>query len=95
MNKPILVGQTLLDSSKTLMYDFHYNIMKKKYGDDAQLLFTDTDSYQYEIKIDDIYNYMKKMKDLFDNFNYPKNHPLYSEVNKKVRGKFTDECMQR
>ena len=66
INKPILVGQTLLDLSKTLTYDFHYNTMKKKCGDDAQLLFTDTDSFCYEIKTDDIYNYMKKIKDLFD-----------------------------
>ena len=92
MNKPILVGQTLSDLSKTLMYDFHYNTMKKKYGDDAQLLFTDIDSFCHEIKTYDIYNDMKKITDLFDTSNYPKNYPLYSEVNKEVIGKFKDEC---
>ena len=49
---------------------------KKKYGDDAQLLFTDTDSFCYEIKTDDIYNDMKKMKDLLDTSNHPKDHSL-------------------
>ena len=42
LNKPIYAGQTILDLSKRLMYDFHYNVMKPKYGDNISLLFTDT-----------------------------------------------------
>ena len=53
LNKPIYVGFTVLELSKWLMYDFHYNFIKKHF--DAELLFTDTDSLTYEIKSENVY----------------------------------------
>jgi hypothetical protein len=90
-DKPVYVGQAVLDISKTLMYDFHYNTIKKQYGSDAQLLFTDTDSLCYHIKTRDLYQDMGKFKHLYDTSNYPVEHPIYSIVNKKVLGKMKDE----
>jgi hypothetical protein len=91
MNKPIAVGFSILELSKVLMYDFHYNTIKSKYGEKASLMFTDTDSLCYEIETEDIYEDMGKMGDQFDFSDYPKDHPLYSSKNKKVIGKFKDE----
>ena len=92
LNRPAYVGMCILDLSKTLMYDFHYNYIKSKYGSKARLLFTDTDSLTYEIEADDVYQDFWKDKHLFDNSDYPKNSPFYNNVNKKVIGKFKDEA---
>ena len=92
LNRPAYVGMCILDLSKTLMYDFHYNYIKSKYGDKARLLFTDTDSLMYEIKADDVYQDFWKDKHLFDNSDYPKDSPFYDNANKKVIGKFKDEA---
>ena len=95
LNQPIYVGFSILEISKTLMYDFHYGYIIPKYEKRAKLLFTDTDSLCYEIKTEDIYADMKSDIHLFDTSEYPKNHILYSEENKKVLGKMKDESFGR
>ncbi|KAK3742158.1 hypothetical protein QZH41_020479, partial [Actinostola sp. cb2023] len=91
LNRPIYVGFCILDISKILMYDFHYNVIKQKYGNNATLLFTDTDSLCYNIKTEDIYEDMYEDLDLYDTSEYPRDHVLHSTVNKKVLGKMKDE----
>ena len=92
LNRPAYVGMCILDLSKTLMYDFHYNYIKRNYGKKAKLLFTDTDSLTYEIKAKDVYKDLFKDKDKFDNSDYPEYSPFFYKKNKKVIGKFKDEA---
>ena len=92
LNRPAYVGMCILDLSKTLMYDFHYNYIKKKYNNRARLLFTDTDSLTYEIEAEDIYKEFWNDKDMFNNSDYPESSPYYCNINKKIIGKFKDEA---
>ena len=92
LNRPAYVGMCILDLSKTLMYDFHYNYIKKKYGGKAKLLFTDTDSLTYEIEAEDVYQDFWNDKNKFDNSDYPESSPYYDKTNKKVISKFKDEA---
>ena len=91
-NKPAYVGMCILDLSKVLMYDFHYNFIKDKYGDRAQLLFTDTDSLCYHIETDDVYQDLDNYREMFDNSDYSKSSKFYFDDNKKVIGKMKDEA---
>ena len=93
-NKPIYVGQAILDLSKTLMLDFHYNYIRDKYNDRAELLFTDTDSLMYQIQTDDFYEDISlDIEEKFDTSDYPPDHEsgILTGVNKKVIGMFKDE----
>ena len=95
-NKPFYLGMCILDSSKTLMYDFHYNYIKRNYGDKAKLLFTDTDSLMYEIQTKDFYKDISAdVKHRFDTSDYPPDNPsgIPSGFNKKVLGMFKDEAV--
>ena len=94
LNRPAYVGMCILELSKTLMCDFHYNIIKPLYGENAKLLFTDTDSLMYEIATEDVYKdlYNSSKTDLFDNSDYPVESEYYFKDNKKVIGKMKDEA---
>jgi hypothetical protein len=95
LNRPVYVGQAVLDLSKHLMYDFWYNKIKAQYGEKAQLCYTDTDSLLFEVETPDAYADMKEDSCLYDFSDYPKEHTCYSDTNKKVPGIFKDECNGR
>ena len=82
-NRPTFVGMCILDLSKILMYDFHYNYIKKNYNHKAKLLFTDRDSLTYEIETEDAYKDFWSNKDKFDNSEYPEKSPYLEKSNKK------------
>ena len=94
MNKPVYLGMSILDISKTLMYEFWYDYIKPKYGDRAELCYTDADSFVIHIIAK---NFFEDISDdverWFDTSNYDKNdkRPLPIGKNKRVPGLFKDE----
>ena len=84
LKKPIYCGFATLELSKLLMYDFHYNVIKKQYGDKAKLLFTDTDSLCYEIETEDIYDDMYNNKTLYSFSDYSDDHDYYKNNNLNI-----------
>ena len=94
MDKPITVGQAILDISKTLMYEFWYDYLKPKYQDKVKLCYMDTDSFIIHIETNDFFEDIAIDVDKwFDTCKYDKNdnRPLPRGKNKKVIGKFKDE----
>ena len=90
LNRPVYVGIVILDLSKTLMYDFHFNYIKRMCPD-STLLFTDTDSLAYQIQTNNVYEDFYVDKYLFDFSGYEKESPFYNDENKKVIGKMKDK----
>ena len=92
--KPIYAGMTILDVSKWHMYDWYYNVLKFQYKGNVQLLYTDTDSLIVDIRTDNAYQDMVNHEEHYDFCDMNKNMPLPADKNKnkKVLGKFKDEC---
>ena len=94
MNKPIYLGQTILDISKILMYEFLYDYIKPRYGDKARLCYMDTDSFVMYIKTEDFYkDIADDVERWFDtsNYNWKDERPRPIGKNKKVIGLFKDD----
>ena len=93
MNKPIYLGQAILDLSKIIMYEFHYDYMKQKYNNDKlQLCYMDIDSLVYRIKTENFYaDITDDIPTRFDTSGYCFNRPLPVGLNKKVTGLMKDE----
>ena len=92
MNKPVYLGQAILDLSKIVMYEFHYDYMISKYGNRLKLCYMDTDSLVYHIKTEDFYaDIVDDVQKRFDTSGYIPNRPLPVGLNKKVIGLMKDE----
>ena len=84
MNKPVYLGLSILEISKTLMYEFWYDYMKPKYGDNVKLCYMDTDSFIMHIKTEDVYKYIANdVEKRFDTSNYEFDKPYLLEKFKK------------
>ena len=90
-NRPSYIGNAILDLSKLYMFEFHYNYMKKKYGDKCELIYTDTDSFVYDIKCDDLYKDNFDDRDEYFDLSEVAIEKFKDEKNAKVIGKMKDE----
>ena len=91
LNRPIITGFTILELSKLLMYELHYNFFKNIYHEKCSLIYTDTDSLIYEIYTKDLYNDMKNFENILDLSNYSEKHEIFSNRNNKKLGYLKDE----
>lgn len=92
MDKPNVIGMAILDLSKLLMYEFYYDHLKSKYGENVEMAYTDTDSFILEVKTDCFYSDMRENLHRYDTSDYPEdNRYKIMRVNKKVPGLFKDE----
>ena len=84
MNKPVYLGLSILEISKTLMYKFSYDYLKPKYQENARLCYMDTDSFIIYFKTEDVYvDIADDVEKRFDTSNYEVNRPLSTGKNKK------------
>ena len=82
MNKPVYLGLSILDLSKTVMYEFLYDYVKPKHGENTKLCYMDTDSFIVHVKADDIYkDLVEDGETRFDFSNFEKDRPLPKEKN--------------
>ena len=94
ISKPVYLGQAILDMSKLVMYEFHYDYMIPKYSKNLKLCCMDTDSLVCHIKTEDFYvDIAGDVKERSDTNGYDKadDRPLLMELNKKVIGLMKDE----
>ena len=98
MNKPVYVGMSILDLSKTLMFSFQYEYVKKKW-EKSEVLYTDTDSLVLKIETEDFFKDISgDVAEWFDTNEFAKDHPAVLEglpivkENKKKIGLMKDEC---
>ena len=93
MNKQVYLGQAILDLSKIVMYEFHYDYMRQKYDShNLKICYMDTDSLVYHIKMDDFYKDISEdVSDRFDTSAHRSDRPLSVGLNKKVIRLMKDE----
>ena len=77
----------ILELSKVLMYEFQYDYIKNRYGNNSKLSFTDIDTLMHETKTEDVQEDFSNLKEMFDFSNYSNKSKYQDNSNKRVTGK--------
>ena len=91
MKKPIYLGFSVLEISKLHMFSLHYDTFKPYYGQNIRLLYTDTDSFIYQVTTPSLDDDLRSLGHIMDLSDYPEDHPLHNKENKKKLGYLKDE----
>ena len=85
IKKPVYLDLSILEITKTIMYEFWYDYVKPKYDENEKLCYLDTDSFIIHIKYEDVYkDIANDVEKRFDTSNYEVNRPLSKDKNKKI-----------
>ena len=75
------------------MYEFHFDYITNKYGNNTRLLLTDTDNLMYQIKMEDVYEDFSNNREMLSFSNYSTKSKYYDNSNKLLAGKMKNETV--
>ena len=80
INRPILIGVSILELSKMIMYQYYFKVLKEAFTNRIKLLYTDTDSFVVELKTDDLLRDLKTISHTLDTSNFQRKGHYLSEL---------------
>ena len=92
MNRPSILGVSILELSKCLTYEYFYNVLRKTFGPRVEILYTDTDSFVLRLLTKNMDSELESIQHTLDTSNFAKDSPLFSLKNAKALFKWKDEC---
>ena len=95
LKKPLAVGFAILELSKLFMYKSYVKFKRHFGSKNIQLCFSDTDSFLFKVKCDNLIDKLHSMKEMFDFSKYDKTHPLYDNSRANHLFYFKDEMKGR
>ena len=91
LNKPVQISSAILELAKLQMYNYYYKVLKPKFKERVELVYTDTDSFVLRLKTKNIEKDYKKIEETLDTSNFPQNHPLRKPERASQLGFFKSE----
>ena len=80
LDRPIQLGVTILEFAKLSMFSYYHNVLKKTFGDQVRLIYTDTDLFVLELRTRDLFNDLQSISHTLDNNNFPQTGHYLSDL---------------